>query len=361
MACEKRPATNSSAVSPCSSTERRYGCRIASRPVAAMSASSPRAAASSPPANRPVSREPAETAGLTTNASSGSATGRPGPTNVVGEAVEGRARGQADELGLGHAGVARDRLDDPRQRHRAVVLDVEADLRDAAASRELQADRPDARQALGTALADAPGDRAGLRHAVRARQLEVEGHERGARGDERGAGGRVRLGRAEVRAQLARAQPPCELRGSAAAQLRSGHPTTQAPVEQHGQGELGAEAVAEHERLGAGGAAPRIVQVDHGRDVERPDVRVQPGVAGQVDARQHHARARDERAREHARGCGEREHRTVVVGVGVAVQHARAAGGEGGADRVEHLLVAAFGDVGHREQHAASVRAHPLG
>ena len=55
-----------------------------------------------------------------------------------------------------------------------------------------------------------------------------------------------------------------------------------------------------------------------------------------------------------ARLAGEREDGAVVVGVGVAVEHARAAGGEGGADGVEHRGVAALGDVGDGEQHAQS-------
>jgi hypothetical protein len=43
-----------------------------------------------------------------------------------------------------------------------------------------------------------------------------------------------------------------------------------------------------------------------------------------------------------------------MVGVGMAVQDARAAGGEGGPDGVEHRGVATFGDVGDGQQHAQS-------
>ena len=63
---------------------------------------------------------------------------------------------------------------------------------------------------------------------------------------------------------------------------------------------------------------------------------------------------RGERLVQRPRLGGEREDGAVVVGVGVAVEHARAAGGEGGADGVEDRGVAALGDVGDGEQHAQS-------
>ena len=46
-----------------------------------------------------------------------------------------------------------------------------------------------------------------------------------------------------------------------------------------------------------------------------------------------------------------------MVGVGVEVEHARAAGGEGGADGVDRRGVAALGDVGDGEQHASEHEA----
>ena len=93
---------------------------------------------------------------------------------------------------------------------------------------------------------------------------------------------------------------------------------------------------------------------DDRRDVDGADVRVQPFVAREVDALDRHFGAVGERLVQGPRLGREREHRAVVVGVGVAVEHARAAGREGVADGVEHSGVAALGHVGDGQQHAQS-------
>ena len=128
-------------------------------------------------------------------------------------------------------------------------------------------------------------------------------------------------------------------------------PSASSAVEEDGQAEL-AEGVAQRERLGERGAALLGGAEDDGRDVDGPDVRVQPLVAGEVDALDRLARAARQRLVQRPRLGGEREDGAVVVGVLVAVEDARAAGGEGLADGVEDRGVAALGDVGDGEQHA---------
>ena len=67
-------------------------------------------------------------------------------------------------------------------------------------------------------------------------------------------------------------------------------------------------------------------------------------------------RAGCERAPQPAGLTREREHRSVVVDVGVDVEQPRAARGEGLADRVQDRAVPPLGDVGHGDErsHAAS-------
>ena len=77
-------------------------------------------------------------------------------------------------------------------------------------------------------------------------------------------------------------------------------------------------------------------------------------VAGEVDAGDRLARAREDGLRERARLAREREDRAVVVGVLVAVEQAGAAGLERGADRLQRREVSALGDVRDGEEgHAA--------
>ena len=183
-------------------------------------------------------------------------------------------------------------------------------------------------------------------------QLEVEGHQRRARGDEDRARGRMHPRGAEVGFEPV-GDPLREAGRAAAAQLGARAPIGQHAVEEDGQAQL-AEGVGERERLGRGGAALLGGAEDDGRDVEGADVRVQPRIAGDVDALDRHPGSVGERLVQGPRRGGQREDGAVVVGVGVAVEHARAAGGERCADGVEDRAVAALGDVGNGQQHAQS-------
>ena len=97
----------------------------------------------------------------------------------------------------------------------------------------------------------------------------------------------------EVGAQAV-GHPLREPRGPALAQLGARAPVGQQAVEEDGQAEL-AEGVAQRERLGQRGAALLRGAKDDGRDVDRPDVRVQPVVAREVDALDRLARAARQR------------------------------------------------------------------
>jgi hypothetical protein len=75
-------------------------------------------------------------------------------------------------------------------------------------------------------------------------------------------------------------------------------------------------------------------------------------VAAEVDALDRLACAVGQRLVQGPRLGGEGVDGAVVVGVLVAIEDARAAGGEGLADGVEDRGIAALGDVGDGEQHA---------
>ena len=134
--------------------------------------------------------------------------------------------------------------------------------------------------------------------------------------------------------------------------------------------QLLADAVAEHERVRARGAAVARVDVDDRRDIERAHVRMLAGVRGaatgaghHVDALDRHARAAQQRVHELVGAPGEREHRAVVVGIGVDVQHARpvrSLARERGGDHGDRVLVAPLRDVRHRQQDRWAHRATRL-
>ncbi len=90
-------------------------------------------------------------------------------------------------------------------------------------------------------------------------------------------------------------------RGSAAPDLCAGAAAAEQAVEEDRELELAREHVGDDERLGARRPAPRGVEVDDGDDVDRPDVRMQPAVGGEVDARDGLAGAGEQRGRQHAR------------------------------------------------------------
>ena len=161
-----------------------------------------------------------------------------------------------------------------RERHGAVVLDIHRHLGDAAVL-EPQADRAEARQALGAALANARGD-------PLARPPRVAG---GASSTLNAtSGGRAPTSTAPAVGcscggpKSGFSSPVsirCRERGrAAAAQLGAGAAVGEHPVQKDGQLELLAEPVGEHERLGARGAAIGVVEEHDRCDVERADARV---------------------------------------------------------------------------------------
>ena len=134
-------------------------------------------------------------------------------------------------------------------------------------------------------------------------------------------------GRAVVgRQPVERARPP--QRGSRA-------PARERAIEIDRQAEVGAEAMAEQQRLGARRPALGVGAVHDRGDVERPHARVHARVRAQVDPLDRDPRALRERAVQLARLAREREDGAVVIGVGVDVEHARAAGCERRADGLE--------------------------
>ena len=269
-----------------------------------------------------------------------------GHREVVGESVERRARSQPDQFGPDRGGVPGNRLDDPGERGRAVVLDVGRDLGDVA-RREPQADRSDRLEPFGTALADPRRDRARVLERRRRRQLDVEGDERRSGRNQHGAGGRMEPARPEVRAELVAGDPARQRRRAAEAELGAGPSLRELAVQEHGKLELVAEQVAEDKRLCARGTAISGVEVHDRRDVVRTHAWMNPFVVVDVDAADHLGGAVRDRLRQlHGLTC-EREHAAMVVGVGVNVEKA---GVKRQRDRVDRGRVAALRHVRDREQ-----------
>ncbi len=257
------------------------------------------------------------------------------------KAGEGRGRRKSDELGLERRGVRRDRLDEGRQRDRAVILDVRRDLGHVPVL-EPQPDRADARETLRAALTDERGDPLRIVKGRRRRELDIERDERRPRTDEHGPGRRVQSWRPEVRRELTSLDPGAERARAAAPQLGAGPPGGEDPVQEHGEPDLLAEPVGEHEGLGAR-RPPILVGEEHDRgDVEGADARMDAHVRADVDGCGRHVRGRGHGRRERTGRAGDREHRAVMVGIGVDVQHREA---ERGRDRLDGGAVAPLRDV----------------
>ena len=145
------------------------------------------------------------------------------------------------------------------------------------------------------------GDPPRVVHARGRRQLEVERDQRRARGDERRAARRMRAraGRSPDAALPPRSRSP-SASGAAAPQLRARAPAGERAVEEHRQVELAAEQVAEHERLGARGAARASAsRWTTGATSSAPTCGCTPSCARDVDALPApRARRRARRARE---------------------------------------------------------------
>ncbi len=161
-------------------------------------------------------------------------------------------------------------------------------------------------------------------------------------------------GRAEVRAQLARAHALGERRDPAAAKVGALAPFAVAgelAVEEHRQPDPG-ERRAQLERQLTRARALALGEPDQRADVERPQARVPALVNGDVDSLGAGLGAGDQGREQLVRRGGEREDGAVVDLVGVAVEELRAR--EGSADRPDRVRVPPLGEVGDRERHRAS-------
>ena len=242
------------------------------------------------------------------------------------------------------------------ERDGLVVLDVHRDLHDAPGL-ELQPERPHSGQPVGTALAH--GARGRERHVQRRVDLEVERDERRPGGDERRAPARVHPRRPEVRGQLAGGQPLGERGRSAAADLRAGAATGQRAVEQDGHAQA-PDLLRRDERLGARRAA-----VGGGAVHERARRRRRRRAGGCRARPRGRCAAAPPRSPRRAPppvrpgSPGEGEDGTVVVDVGVDVEHPRARAGERVPDGRERVAVAPLRDVGHRDAASLMRRGGP--
>ena len=288
---------------------------------------------------------------------------KPRSGTSLGKALEGRARGEPDQLGLGHLGARAHEFDDVAQRHRVVVVHVRRDLRPVAVV-QVEAERAHPGQAAA-GLAQ-PG-RDVLRHGEVVRhEIHVEGHERPASRGEHGARRRVRRARAVVGHELARLDPARELLRAAAPDPRALgvlRRRGELPVEEHRHAQLLADQRRRCEHLADRGAVPLLVEVHHRHHVERADVRMDSRVRADVDARDGRAGPVQERLGHLALARREREDGAVVIRVRVEVEEARRR--KRPPDRLDGGEIAPLADIGHGHEqrpvvHALKATRQPL-
>ena len=287
----------------------------------------------------------------------------PAQRHVLREVLECRARGEPDQLGLGHLGALAHVFDDVAQRHRVVVVHVRGHLRPVAVV-QVQAERPHAGQAT-TGLPQAGGDVLRHREVVR-HEIHVEGHERPAGRRQDGARRRVRRARAVIGDELARLDPARELLRAAAPDPRAFgvlRPRGELPVEEHRHAQLLANQRRRGEHLADRCAVPLLVQVHHGHHVERADVRVDSRVRADVDARHRGASPVEERLGHLPLAGRQGEDGAVVIRVRVKVEEAR--GRKRPPDRLERGEIAPLADIGHGHEqrpvvHALKATRQPL-
>jgi ubiquinone/menaquinone biosynthesis C-methylase UbiE len=230
------------------------------------------------------------------------------------------------------------------QCRRFPVLDVHAHL-DAAGPWQVQPQGADSGKAAVT-LADNRRDRPCIVER-RPAKIDVERDQRPPRANDDTARARIQLGRAEVRLELSRREPAREaVRATLPKEGRTASRRKLA-VEEHRQRELVADAPAELER---GGPSPLHVaraQGDDRNNIRRSDPRMCTLVVPQVDPLASDGDPGEQRLDQHHVVTDQREHRPVVVGIGMDVEKARTSA-ERRPDRVDRLPVAPFGEVGHR-------------
>src|ERR1019366_84358 len=202
-------------------------------------------------------------------------------------------------------------------------------------------------QPLAAALPDQCGDFLGVLLGGRRRELDVERHQGRTGSDEHRAARGMQPPWTEVRRELAGGDSVCERRRPATPQLGSGAAVGEDPVEEHGQLQLIAEQVGEHQRLGAGGATVDLAAVDDRRDIDRADARVDSRVLVDADLVRRRGGPGGDPWGEGPGRSRQREHAAVMVGIGVDVEQR---GAERGADRVDGVTAAPLTDVGDRAQ-----------
>jgi hypothetical protein len=210
-----------------------------------------------------------------------------------------------------------------------------------------QPDGPDAGQTLVAAFPDVSGDLLGVLERRGRLELDVEGDQRRPHSDEGGAGGGMEVRGAEVGRELPGVDAALELRGPPTSERGAGAATREDAVEEHGEVERHGQAVGEDERLGGGGAAILLAEVDDRRDVDGTHAGVDALVRLQIDGGDGLSGPADDGLGQLAGVAREGVRAAVVVGVGVDVEEGRA---EGVCDPVDGGLVAALRYVGVGQQ-----------
>ena len=263
---------------------------------------------------------------------------------------------RADDLRPALVRLELDPLDDLVERGGLEVLDVHRDLDDPGA-RQVEPERPDAREAAPR-LADECGDLLG--GAEFAPQVDVERDQRPPSADDHAARTGIELARAEIRLELADADPPAQLVRPAAAEERGAPARRQLAVEEDRQAELFSDPPTQDER--------RLERLRHllrpdrhdRHDVRGSDPRMGALVPAQVDPLAGAVDPRQQRLDQVVGLAHEREHRPVMIGVDVDVKQP-CRRGERGAQRLHDLGIATLGEVRHCLQHdsySKSVKAY---
>ncbi len=145
------------------------------------------------------------------------------------------------------------------------------------------------------------------------------------------------LTRVDPALQLLRTALPVEGRPASGCELA---------VEEDRERQLAADLARDLERRLARASHVLRPYRDDRHDVGRADPRVRTEVVAQVDAIACAGDPRDERVHQLLLLADEREHRTVVVDVGVHVEHA-CVRAQRGADGVDHRAVTPLGEIGN--------------
>jgi hypothetical protein len=119
--------------------------------------------------------------------------------------------------------------------------------------------------------------------------------------------------RAEVWAQIARAQALCQAGHTSAPQFGARAALCQIPIQEHRYAEVFAKLISHDKRLRTRGAPLARIEIDKRHDIERAHVRVHSDLIGiaildDVDALNGYARASEQGAGQRTLGSCKREH-----------------------------------------------------